>query len=864
MSLSYPADGLKTTQNDPGEWWRRHAADLTRWVNDHLVVKRDRHGSYKPDGSQNTAGKLTDGILSRHFRATERAHVRGLHTTVIVDGQSMSKWLCADLDAHDGAGADPGRNFAYGCELMRRARALGLHPILEDSDGQGGLHFWIVFSRLVPTALVFAFLRWLTADSAEWGVTTIDLFPRQADIVGRGKECGNWVRIPGRHHKRDHWSRFWDDASGEWREGGEAVALLLAIEGDNPDLIPVDADPGPEAPQPEAIWEIRVPTPADPVSQWLRKALQNAAGRVATAPNGHRHKTLFGETMGAAGLLHYQAGFTEAELAAEMTEAGKRAEPGRDDHGATVADAITRGVAAPLRPEKLEALLAAAEKDQDQAEPVEADPAPVGPVPSRNGQTAPNEAEDDPHRLARIYLKIHYTHRDGLMLGYWNGEFTRWDLAYRDGSDKEIHAELGATCKAEFDRLNIRAIKAWKANGKKDRKGEPCDEPTARKVSNQLVGNVTLALAGYAKIDGKIRQPAWLTDNPPFPAVDVLPCRNALVYLPGIAEGKATTCPPTPAFFCPYVLDYDHDPAAECPAEWLRFLASLWPDDEASINTVQEWMGYLLTADTRQQKILMMIGPKRSGKGTIARVFGALLGAENIASPTLASLGTNFGLEPLIGKPAATITDARLSGRADIAQIVERLLSISGEDGQTIDRKFKPAVTVKLPTRFTLISNELPRFTEMSGALAGRMIILRLTRSFYGKEDLDLLRRLMLELPGILLWAIEGWKRLHTRGYFVQPESGKAMVEELEELTSPIGMFVKERCTVGPEHDVSIKTLFGAWQEWCKEKNREQVGDESAFGRNLRTVVPTLATKQVKTQSVHSRHFVGISLAIAF
>ena len=196
------------------------------------------------------------------------------------------------------------------------------------------------------------------------------------------------------------------------------------------------------------------------------------------------------------------------------------------------------------------------------------------------------------------------------------------------------------------------------------------------------------------------------------------------------------------------------------------------------------------------------------------------------------------------------------------------MLAISGEDGQTIDRKNRDPVTVKLPTRFTLISNELPRLTEMSGALAGRMIILRLVESFYGREDHDLFRRLLLELPGILLWAMEGWKRLRQQGHFIQPESGKGMVEELAELTSPIGMFVKERCTRGCAEEVPIHTLFGAWLEWCKKKNRAHEGDESSFGRNLRTVIPTLETKPVKKtvdgKATYVRSFFGIGLKIEF
>src|SRR5262249_11196231 len=94
------------------------------------------------------------------------------------------------------------------------------------------------------------------------------------------------------------------------------------------------------------------------------------------------------------------------------------------------------------------------------------------------------------------------------------------------------------------------------------------------------------------------------------------------------------------------------------------------------------------------------------------------------AGPTLSSLGTNFGLWPLLGKNVAMIQDARLSGRTDVAAVVERLLSISGEDALTIDRKNLPPVTTRLTARFMLLSNELPKLTDSSGALPGRMILL--------------------------------------------------------------------------------------------------------------------------------------------
>ena len=274
------------------------------------------------------------------------------------------------------------------------------------------------------------------------------------------------------------------------------------------------------------------------------------------------------------------------------------------------------------------------------------------------------------------------------------------------------------------------------------------------------------------------------------------------MHLPALIEGRESLLEPTPAFFSPNCLDYDFRPDAPPPHAWLEFLRSLWPEDPESIACLQEWMGYLLVPDTGQQKILMVVGPKRSGKGTIARVIRAMVGPANVASPTLSGLALNFGLAPLIAKTVAIFADARLSGRADGQVIVERLLSISGEDAQTIDRKHLTAWHGTLPARFVLISNELPRLGNSSGALPSRMVILHLTRSFFGAEDIDLTGRLLCELPSILLWSIAGWARLHRRGRFEQPASGRELADELDDLSSPVGAFVAEMCVARPQQEL--------------------------------------------------------------
>jgi putative DNA primase/helicase len=259
-----------------------------------------------------------------------------------------------------------------------------------------------------------------------------------------------------------------------------------------------------------------------------------------------------------------------------------------------------------------------------------------------------------------------------------------------------------------------------------------------------------------------------------------------------LAPGQAATLAPDPAFFNVFSLGFDFNPEATEPTLWLKFLRDLWGEDQQSIDTLQEFFGYCLTPDNSQEKILAMIGPKRSGKGTIAKVLRALIGPENVAGPTLGSLTTNFGLAPLIGKPLAIIADARMGRRTDEAVIVERLLDISGNDILSIDRKHRDAWTGVLQTRLMLISNELPRLRDASGALPGRLILLRMVTSFFGREDPQLFTKLLPELPGILLWAIGGWQRLREHGHFIQPASSRAMLRQMEDLASPVGQFIRE------------------------------------------------------------------------
>jgi putative DNA primase/helicase len=403
-----------------------------------------------------------------------------------------------------------------------------------------------------------------------------------------------------------------------------------------------------------------------------------------------------------------------------------------------------------------------------------------------NPETSPHEANSgaDPSQdlvlspgapldSARRFIERHHM-TDGIRtLHHQNASFYTWNHGhYVENTPEEMRAALYSF---------LDSAKRYDEDDKL-----VSFNPTKNKVANVLE-----AAAAEAQLPRSFQAPAWLRAGRSEKPTDIIACRNGLLHLP-----TRQLLAHTPDFFTTNALTFDYQSDAPKPTAWVEFLASIWKDDPEAIGTLQEFFGLCLTADTRHQKAFLIVGPKRSGKGTIARILTELLGPANVVGPTLSSLSQNFGLAPLIGKRLAIISDARLSGKADQQIIVERLLAVTGEDGLTVDRKFRDSWTGKPDARFLILTNELPRLADASGALASRFIVLVLTQSFFGKEDHGLTARLTRELPGILSWAIEGWERLTTRGNFVPPASSADAAQSLDDLGSPIGAFLRDRCIV--------------------------------------------------------------------
>src|SRR6478609_1553815 len=305
---------------------------------------------------------------------------------------------------------------------------------------------------------------------------------------------------------------------------------------------------------------------------------------------------------------------------------------------------------------------------------------------------------------------------------------------------------------------------------------------------------------------------------------------------------------PTAAdLFIPYEPRVAWDATAECPT-WLQFLAStkMGPDGEALL---QEWFGWNLVRSVKHHKFLVIVGPRRAGKGTILNVLTDMLGHESVGAASLAALDANtrFGLNGWVGKRAVLFPDENNVDGRGLTAAFAALLQVTSFDRIPLEKKGKDdGAPVRLFARLTMCCNTIPDFPDKAGALSGRMLVLPLTESFLDREDIHLGDKLAAETEGIVVWAAEGLRRLMRRGAFTVHGSAADMKHELSLRQSPVKEFAESHLTAGDEMDDFVvgSDLFDAFNGWAPRANRLKRTSPHLHAE-IRGVFPRVESKRV-------------------
>jgi putative DNA primase/helicase len=438
-----------------------------------------------------------------------------------------------------------------------------------------------------------------------------------------------------------------------------------------------------------------------------------------------------------------------------------------------------------------------------EAKPVVPEPSPA-PAPIVTAEAAVVLSPQAPYDTAKEFARRH-CHREGQpVVWFWQGQFWRWNGRFYATEPDEIMRGL---VYAFLD-----GASKWSGNQTVK------FQPNPRHV-NEVLDCLKTGLA----LGVECQPPMWL--DPRKPATEMIVFQNGIV---NVLTGEMQ--PLSHRLWAHSALGFDWRPEAGCPA-WRQFLENVFPGDTESAEFLEEWMGYCMTEETKFQKGAMLVGPKRSGKGTICHVLRQMVGDGSYVGLSFNTwAASENSRECLVGKRVGVFADVRFKpGRAygqsfdpgGIGHVSsELLLNIIGEDTVTIGRKYKGPWHGQLRLKLMLISNEVPNLNDAGGVLPSRFVKLRFGVSFFGREDVNLRARLEGELSGIAARCVRAYQRLCERGKLIQPRSAEALEQAVLASSDPFAAMALECFAADAEGSVSKTIAYNRFEAWCRANGR--------------------------------------------
>lgn len=134
------------------------------------------------------------------------------------------------------------------------------------------------------------------------------------------------------------------------------------------------------------------------------------------------------------------------------------------------------------------------------------------------------------------------------------------------------------------------------------------------------------------------------------------------------------------------------------------------------------------------------------------------------------------------------------------------------------------------------------------------------TRVFDGDDaDRGLSKKLLAEIDGIFLWALEGLERLYQTASFIEPSTVTRMLEEYKRANNPLVSFVQDSCSLEPEAATNKETLYKEYKQYTEDFGYKAASFNTFF-RELYAAFPDLQPTRPRTPEGRENLVQGIQL----
>lgn len=269
----------------------------------------------------------------------------------------------------------------------------------------------------------------------------------------------------------------------------------------------------------------------------------------------------------------------------------------------------------------------------------------------------------------------------------------------------------------------------------------------------------------------------------------------------------------------------------DCPT-WLAFLDSALAGDVSAIRFLQQWGGYSLTGETREQVLVFVYGPGGSGKGTAINTIGEILGdyAMNVGMETLTASKHERHTTELARLHGARMARASETEKGK-AWAENRIKNLTGQD--TVTARFMRQDDFEFTPEFklTIFGNNRPSLRDVDAAIKRRFLILPFDHPPKA-VDHSLADKLKAEWPGILSWLIAGCLDWQANG-LVLPTVVKRATAEYFDAEDSFAQWIADCCETGPDCADTSDNLWRSWSRYAHGLGEEAGTRKGTFAETL-------------------------------
>ncbi len=230
----------------------------------------------------------------------------------------------------------------------------------------------------------------------------------------------------------------------------------------------------------------------------------------------------------------------------------------------------------------------------------------------------------------------------------------------------------------------------------------------------------------------------------------------------------------------------------------------------------------------RYEKVVLLKGPGRSGKGTIMKIIEQLVPADVRSAVSPYNWDGEYYLANLAGKRLNVVGELP----DDDPIPASAFKSVTGRDTLTGRHPGHRPFTFRNAAAHVFNSNHFIYTKDHSEAFYSRWVLMEFRNTLIGKEEKQIttLAQDIIdnELPQILSWALKGAKRLEDRKRFPTTAVQRKLLGQWRHRTSTLMEFLMDRdtCALGSTDAFFTRRsdFYRNYSEWCRLSNRRPMG----------------------------------------